>query len=271
VTQALIQVNGVTGSNDDLPINTLVQLNNVNNGGESTFNWTIVDQPPGTADNLSNATIQNPTLTPKKEGSYRLKLVVNQGLSDQATNTVIVGIRSLKTRERLIAVGETTEDSLTVGWGEAQRSWMRRLDNLYNSEFGIVVGVAGVGGLTRGTVVRPSGISTIKTGLPGQETVMSFISAPSTAAANVNGPLFILLGGVDGSSSPANGALIRCLFLGMYGTVASAGNVGDIVYVNDSALISNVAGTNPRKIGKIIDNTGGNLTIIFAGSLVQAA
>ena len=62
---ANISINGVDGSNADLPINVLVQLGNQNTGGEVTFNWTIVDQPPGLDDMLSSATLQNPTFTPK--------------------------------------------------------------------------------------------------------------------------------------------------------------------------------------------------------------
>ena len=54
MTQALITVNAVAGSNTDLPINTLVQLNNTGNGGEITYAWSILDQPPGTADALSS-------------------------------------------------------------------------------------------------------------------------------------------------------------------------------------------------------------------------
>ena len=44
--QAKILVNGIIGSNDDVTINTLVQLNNQNIGGESTYSWAILEQPP---------------------------------------------------------------------------------------------------------------------------------------------------------------------------------------------------------------------------------
>ena len=62
--QALITVNAVVGSNDDLPIDTLVTLANDNVGGETTYLWEIVDQPVGTADTLSSTSAPSVTFTP---------------------------------------------------------------------------------------------------------------------------------------------------------------------------------------------------------------
>ena len=55
--QALIKINAVIGSDDDLPLDTLVQLDNENIGGEVTYLWEILDQPAGTPDVSSPCTI----------------------------------------------------------------------------------------------------------------------------------------------------------------------------------------------------------------------
>lgn len=266
--QALITVNGVAGSNDDLPINTLVQLANTNVGGEITYNWSILDQPPGTADTLSNPLIVNPTFTPKKEGTYRIKLIVNMGLGSEVSNEVIAAIRQLKTRGRCPAIGETTDDSLTLGWGEAGRDWQRRVDNLYGNEFGIMVGVAGAGGMVRGNIIQASGLATIKGGLPGQETLAQFTLAPANVLANVNNMLWLLEGGVDGSPTPANGALVRARLLGHSGPYVVAAAVGDTMYVSDAALLANAPGTNTRKVGRCIASSGGNIDVVFTGTAI---
>ena len=113
---AQISINGVPGSNADLPINTLVQLNNVGIGGEVTYAWSILDQPIGAADALSNPAIVNPTITLKKEGSYLIRLVVNAGLASEKIDTRVAAVKHLKTRLRVPAAGEKLEVDVVDGW-----------------------------------------------------------------------------------------------------------------------------------------------------------
>ena len=266
--QAQITVNGVAGSNDDLPINTIVLLNNNGIGGETTYNWTILDQPAGTADVLSNAAIQNPSFTPKKEGTYLLLLVVNQGTGTEVRNQVIVGIRQVKNRERIPAAGETTEDSAPEGWHIALSKQLQRVDALGADLMGTTVGVAAVGGLQVGDVLHVVGTTTIKTGLPGQETVPTFNKAPANVADNVNAALFILVGGVDGSPTPGNGAVIRVRAFGMvYGLVGSPAGIGSLIFASDAARPTVTSGTNTRRIGSVaaIDVGGGTFDFYFSG------
>src|SRR5260370_34686163 len=185
MAQAQITVNGVTGSNNDLPINTLVQLNNNNAGGETTFNWNIIDQPLGAVDSLSNAAIVNPTITPKKEGTYLIELVVNQGLGTEARNRVILGIRQLKSRERVPGAGEALEDG-TRGWAGAAGSLLQHPDTVVGDN-GTLDGIANVG-LTRGQVVKLNTRGTLKSGLPGQEFLVQVDLAGNTFADR-SGPL----------------------------------------------------------------------------------
>jgi hypothetical protein len=273
---AQIMVNGFVGSNDDVPINVLVQLNNNNQGGELTFSWTIIDQPPGPADALSSTIAVNPTFTPKKEGTYLIRVVVNSGLSTQQIDEQIVGVRQLKTRERVPAFTETNQDG--GGWQGAADSWLRRLDRLA-ADPGLVVGVNASGGpLSRGTLVQLNHDTVIKAGLPGQEVLADFIVAdPSgglTAAYRAfDEPLLIVEGAVDGTVGPvANGDLVRARLFGLFTglTVAGApglgvplypgagGSAGELVPVTDVNL-----GLLQRQLGYVVHSPGGNLVDIW--------
>lgn len=255
--QALIKINGVAGSNDDLPINTLVQLDNQNIGGETTYNWSIVDQPAGTADALSSTTIQNPTFTPKKEGTYLIRLVVNQALPTESINMVVAAVRHLKTRNRIPAAGETTEDDASDGWAVALSGQLSRVDNFANSEFAVAVGQAAAT-LNRGEVVRCVGVATIKSGLPGQEVVPTFDKALATVLANIDERLGIVEGGIDGAATVGVGVLVRVRLVGLFSTtVAGSPASGDPVYVSDTGTLSLTPGTVPKQIGTAVQPSGG--------------
>lgn len=236
-----------------MPIGQLVQLDNTNIGGESTFLWAILDQPPGTNDVLSDTGIQNPTFTTNKEGTYLIRLVVNSGLSDEQIDTAVVAVRQLKTRERIPAAGETTEDDTADGWALSMNELLRRIDSQL-SDPGIIVGVNASGGvLARGTVLRVTSGQVIKSGLPGQETVPGFTPAVSTSAGNVDELLCVLEGSVDGSANPVDGAIVAARYIGRIASVTlSTGAVGDTVYVSDSGLLSTTPGTVRRQVGSIM-------------------
>lgn len=266
MTAANISINAVDGSNTNLPINTIVQLNNQNTGGETTFNWTIVDQPPGTADVLSNATIQNPTFTPKKEGTYLLKLVVNLGTISEVQDIVTAAVRNLKSGKRKPASGEQTESDAAEGWGTAQNDWNDRVDALQGGEYGIVVGQAAAA-LNRGDVVRVVGVATIKSGLPGAEDVATFNKALATSAPNVDELLGVVEGTIAGGSSVSNGQLVRVRHFGLYSTlVAGSPTAGDPVFVSDTATLALAAGTSSRKVGVALAPSGGNFRVYFCGA-----
>lgn len=266
MAQAKILVNAVIGSDDDLPINTLVQLANQDIGGESSYAWAILDQPPGTVDTLSSSSIANPTFTPRKEGSYLLKLTVNLGLADEQSNTVIVGIRQMKTLERIPASGESTEVDTADGWATAMNSLLRRVDSLL-SDPGIIVGANNSGGsLSRGDVLRVNGTVTIKAGLYGQEYVPGFTTAPATSGGNVDELLVILEGAVDGSTGVASGGLLKARYIGRFASYPiSSGSAGDSIYVTDLAGVSTTPGTFSRQCGSIMGGSGGSRDLWFDG------
>lgn len=258
-------VNAVVGSDADLPINTLVQLDNVNIGGELTYTWAILDQPPGSADALSSVSAQNPFFTPKKEGTYLIRLLVNQGQITEQEDRVICGVVQLKTLERIPAAGETTEGDSAEGWQTPLGSMLRRMDALL-SDPGIFVGVNASGGaLTRGDVLRATASSIIKTGLPGQETVPGFSKALATVVGNIDEPLVVCEGTVAGGGSVANGGLMKIRFLGRYASnTGGVAVVGDPVYVSDTGTMSLTPGTVKRKVG-VAMTAGATYDVWFAG------
>lgn len=259
-------MNAVPGSNAALALNVLVQLDNQNAGGETTYTWSILDQPPGAIDALSSVSVQNPTFTPKKEGSYLIRLVVNQGAVTEQEDRVVCAVKQLKTLERIPAAGETTEVDSADGWSTSYNSYLRRVDTLLGDP-GIFVGVNASGGiLARGDVLRATASSVIKTGLPGQETLPGFSKALATTLGQVDEPLVVCEGAVDGSASVANLGLMKVRFLGRYATLTGAGVavVGDSVYVSDTATMSLTPGTVKRKVGSAM-TAGATFDVWYAG------
>jgi hypothetical protein len=264
--QAKISINSVVGSNIALPLNTLVQLDNVNSGGETTYTWSILDQPPGTVNALSSISAQNPSFTPTKEGTYLIRLVVNQGQVTEQEDRVVAAVLQLKTLERIPAAGETTEGDTADGWATSTNSYLRRIDALL-SDPGIFVGVNASGGtLARGDVLRATASSVIKSGLPGQETVPGFSKALANLLANIDEPLVVCEGTVAGGSSVANGALMRVRFLGRFAANTGGGTavVGAPVFVSDTGTLSLAAGTVLRKVGSAM-TAGTTYDVWFAG------
>lgn len=264
--QASITVNGTPGSNDNAPISALVQLDNQNIGGEVSYAWTILDQPPGSADALSSSSIQNPTFTPRKEGTYLIRLVVNASLPTEQTDQVIVAVRQLKTLQRIPAAGETTEADASDGWAVANNAYLRTMD-AFLSDPGIIVGLNASGGvLTRGQVVRTTASSVIKAGLPGQETVPGFSLSHANVLGELDELLCVVEGGPDGSTSIANGALMKVRYIGRFASLTPGGTaaVGDTVFLNDAGNLSLTQGTIRRRVGSAM-TAGTTFDVWFNG------
>jgi len=265
MTQALITVNAVAGSNTDLPINVLVQLNNTGNGGEITYAWSILDQPPGTADALSSGTIQNPTFTPKKEGSYLVQLAVNASLADEQINRVVCAVKQLKTRTRVPAAGETTESDSADGYAADANASLRLIDTM-RADPGIVVAQLGYAA-TAQQIVYFNGIATIKSTLPGQEVVPVVALASSTGPVPADASRAVLgmvIAAVDGGAL-SSGKLAYIRLFGLALAVAVGGAPADETEVFlGVAGAFNTAGT--RSVGRIVDNTTPS-AIYFNGML----
>jgi hypothetical protein len=275
MAKADIEIDGAAANEFDATIDTLVQLSNNDDGDETTYLWEIVDQPFGTADILSSTTIENPTFTPKKEGTYLLQLTIDLSLITEQTDRKVLVVRELKSDQRIPAAQEDTEAG-PRGWGSGDTATLG-MENMLKflmdsaADPSVIVGVAG-GALAVDEIVQVSGVSTIKTGLPGEEDLPTITLAPATTAINLEGLIGIVVGQVAGGGAVAVGetAFIRIAGL-VQNTFTGAPTVGDPVFVDDSALVSLTPGTLTRKIGKVIEESGGLFKIFFDGSLVSDA
>lgn len=266
-TQALININNEDAPNVahlDVPINVEVQLGNHGLGDESTYLWTVLDQPPGTEDTLSSTTIHNPTITPKKEGTYLLELIVDEGLSTQKRARAVFAVLDIKTRERIPVAGERTEASTTRGWAAAMNAALTHaLASSVDNNI-VVAEIAGNNSLNPLTAVRFSGYTTLKESLPGEERVLKVLKATANDLGATTQSLGVILNSVDGSVAPAApGTLVN---VRVYGPVfdgfsfsSSPGNdysayKGQDVHLLDDGTIGPVSiGTNARAIGTILD------------------
>lgn len=252
---ARIEINGTLGSNDDLPLNTLVTLSNMDEGGESTYEWAIISQPSGATDVLSSTSVETVTFTPTKEGSYLIRLIVNKGALE-STDLVIAAVRELQTRNRIPAAGETTENDTATGWANtAVDQILQRVTRL--TDAGIFVAEAKEA-LNVGQVVHMTGMTTIATGLPGERSVPEVEAANASTLAEVDGPLGIMVGQVDGSLlSVTSGQLCRVMVTGGMASVpisdggGGPGVVGDPVFVGNAAQLSLDPGDYTRQVGDI--------------------
>jgi len=257
---------GVVGS-QPATINSLVQLTNDGLGDEVSFAWSVLDQPEGAADVLSANNIANPTLRPKKEGSYLVQLVVNAGLgaTRERTDIQVLYVLDIKTLERIPAAGESLQVDLQRGWATAVNRVLTRCLGLA-ADPGVEVGIAGTGGLQRGMVLQCAGVVDIKSGLPGAERLRSFEKALATSDVVLR-DLWILEGGVNGSSTPALNTPIRVRKHGMFRglTVTGTETVGNFAYVSDLGFVATAAGTVSRKIGHYIDVGVATYDLQFSG------
>ena len=213
MAQALITINGVPGSNDDLPIGTPVFLSNVDSTGEFFYFWEILDQPPGPADSIIPNNIRDTSFTPNKEGSYLIQLTVNP--NSPIVNRAIAAVRFLKTRERAPAAQEQTEVDTAKGWGDATNNWFARLNDSI-ADPGIVVGVS-ASNLSYGDIVSLTLLGSeaiLKPGLPGEEVVTTFVKVSGDDA--IQDAVFVFIGTSAGSTTAIPGDIIRVKLFGLF-------------------------------------------------------
>lgn len=255
---ALIRIDGGTGSKMDTTINAACALSNTSNTGVVSWLWELVDQPVGAVDSIGTPTASTASLTPRKEGTYLLRLTVNKDEPDEHVNQVVLVVRQLKVAARVPAAVETTEAGAR-GWATSMGQWLGLVERASSDPF-FVVGEA-LSNLTAGDVVYCAGVSTIKLGLPGEERVPAFAKAKATNATDVRGGLAVVIGTIDGGSSVSAGKLFIARTGGLYRGLAGSPAVGDYVYVSDTALLALAPGTNSRTIGTVCRSGGGTFDV----------
>ena len=90
------QVGGIPGrSRDDIVRNLAVTLRNLDDTGVRSHRWSIEDQPNvATPVGLSNPILAAPEFTPDSFGTYRVKLIVNEGRNRGEIAELDVAIRT---------------------------------------------------------------------------------------------------------------------------------------------------------------------------------
>lgn len=259
--QALIKVNAVVGSDTDLPINVLVSLDNQNTGGELTYRWAMLDEPPGPTDALSSLVIQSPTFTPKKEGTYLLELVVNEFLPTEARDRVVCSVLQVKTGLRVPAAGEDTEADATDGWAVSADEFLRTVDVLRADPGVFIAKVTGapVPSLSRGNVVWFSGSEVLKAGLPGEERIAQVRRVGATLADQQYDNLGIIEGSPHGGVAWDDGDFVFVRRSGIALALPTIGVpvVGQPMYVGDGSVLEPAPGTYWRRAGLCLAFGGG--------------
>lgn len=252
--QALIKVNAVVGSNTDLPINVLVALDNQNTGGELTYRWAMLDEPPGALDALSSLVIQAPTFTPKKEGTYLLELVVNEFLPTEARDRVVCAVRQVKTNFRVPAAGEDTEADASDGWATSVDVMLRAFDAVRADPGLFIAKVEGtpIPSLVRGNLVRFSTSELLLSGLPGEQRI-GRVRRDTALNQTIYRNLGIIEGSPFGGVAWGDGAFVFARREGLVRDVPVVGipPVGFPVYVDDLGTLSKQPGTNWRRVGTV--------------------
>ena len=259
----------------DVPINVVVALSNAGTGGEVTYEWTLLDQPEGPADALVGPATPTPTITPRKEGSYLLQLVVNKFLSTVRTALAKFDVRNFIDGRSPPAAGETTQQSLQRGWAEEVNRQLNDVTSL-RKDPGCVAGQIGFnGGIGQSSVLYAGTTVEIKTGLPGAEYVPYFNLANATSAFEVGKPLYLLDPRGPGGAGPSAGQIVWARQDGVAYAVPIAGaTIDDPVYVSDAGLLELTPGTYARQVGIVLAARLGDCDVLWLGqqgSLQQLA
>lgn len=258
---ALITINGIAGSNTNLPLSALVQLNNQGDGSETSWLWILLAQPEGSTAALSSATVANPTFTPDKEGSYLVQLTVNAGTPGQSVNTAIVGVLQIKSHIRIPAPGETTETDAGDGWGITVNEWLNQVDESLVSPMTFVA--IATQAIVTGNVVFINGDAIAANG----EKLPTVAVAHATLLTESQNHVFVMTKRPSGATSAGVDDLVQMIDIGLYSPVNYSGSppsVLDPIYVSDAGFISTTPGTNSRTVGRVIAvNTGASTYDVF--------
>lgn len=120
---------GVAGrSRDDIVISQIVTLHNQDDTGVRSWRWEITDRPTGSAAVLSSPVDAAPTFTPDVVGSYRIRLIVNDGRVGEV-DTRIAAIRD-SLGLRVPAADERAEANWLIGGTPNTKGWKPEFEHL---------------------------------------------------------------------------------------------------------------------------------------------
>lgn len=259
--RATIKIDGTAGSDTDAAINTLIVLSNDDAGDERTYRWEVLDQPPGTADAINTPSAAIATITPKKEGSYLLKLVVDEGLLTEVSDTQVLAVRQLKTRTRIPAALERIQADAADGWA-VDVGVLLRLVDATRADPGITVMQAG-NALSQHDIVTVGGTAVLKSGLPGAESVLVAIDALGTSTER--GLLGVVLSSVSGGLAVSSGELAFVRLYGLVPGLTGTPSPGDPVYIANNGTPSLTPGDSAQQLGIVANASGSTYDMVFVG------
>ncbi len=246
---------GPAGQSDThIPLGSTVTLQNATSA--TTYQWTLISQPNGFQDTFVDSggitsTAASPSFVITKEGSYLVRLIINEGLGDEATGKVICAVRELQTGNRIPAAQETTEVNPDEGWAiDAVTNVLQRVTRLTDSGFFVAKAKEA---MVAGNVVHLSGISSLGTG-SNERPIPEVNIAHASTLIDVDGPLGVMISGTDPAASSVDAdELCRVMIYGALPAhaMAAGGNVGDPVFVDDDGELSLTAGTYVRQVGDV--------------------
>lgn len=261
MARAKIQINAVSVQSSAVTIGSIVQLSNDDNGGEITYAWSVLDQPEGTADVLSSVSIENPTITITKEGSYQIRLIVNATLPSESVQTAVVYVVEARTGDRIPAASETIEVSTARGWASATNRLFKRA--LAAGVDGNLVIAQTPGSIAIGSIVKLTALATVNAG--SQSTFDVPQIALVTAVASIAGRVGYLVDGVTTGNVGAG----KLVLVRVFGLIPTAGSgspaVGDPVFLSDAGIAALAAGTVSRVIGRVASVSGGSYRWVIDG------
>lgn len=263
---AAIRVNTLVPP-QDVPLGIVVNLSNAGTGGEVTFSWVLVDQPAGPADVLLGGGTATPTITPTKEGSYLILLTVNAGQNTQQVDVQKFRVLNLVDGRANPAAGETTQQNLQRGWAESVNEQLSDVTSLRKDAGRVAGSIAVSGAVPLQTVLYVSGVTTIKVGFPGVESVPTLDVAEAANFDMVSGELYLLDRGVVNPAAPVANEVVWARLTGMvYGALLAGATIGDVVYVDDAGLLSLAPGTYHRNVGRVVAATATTADLEWNGT-----
>jgi hypothetical protein len=232
---ANIRING-TPPPTTLGFSASVSLSNFDNSGVTAWLWTLLDRPAGSAAVLTTPTMAASTFIADKEGTYLIRLSVN---NNESTDTAIAAVLNTLTGIRIPAAQERLEAS--------SRGWAESLNNIlisYEEELrmGRIISVLSPGAIAVGTPVRVTGEWTMPSGQK-----LPLIAVADSSIASRLPAIGVVIEPAIGS-----GVVIGVRTFGgltEYSIDTSTISVGDPIYVLDSGIISTIPGVIPYIIG----------------------
>lgn len=249
------------GSRDDLVLGTPVVLSNQNNAGITSWVWQLIDKPAGSTAVLSTPTASTSGFTPDVDGTYLVKLSVNNGLLSAASATAGAAIKTTNLHYRIPAAQEEEEFDLTRGWAGAVNDALQKLDDGYAAVTGSLSGYA-----LDSAVVHKTGNESIDGYKTFTSIVLSDNGFDTATATSLNIGEVNATGGTVG-----NGGTTGTFNWGINGAILYSQNGSNSVTVDNSFVnvVGNTILNGNVSILQNIDTFGPSSFIIGAGSAID--